>query len=119
MLKQERRKQTQWTSRAWRLKFQEIGENSSASPDFNADTLAASLPSHDGTSGVPTYAGMVRGVFEVRAKAVGTASASGAEVAYAIEPGAPPGFSPLWILSMKKIEVPAQSFVCFGSPVLS
>ena len=39
------------------------GESSPAPPDFSADTLGAFLPSHDCTSGVPKYAGMVRGVF--------------------------------------------------------
>ena len=75
-------------------------------------TLGAFLPSHDNTSGVPKYAGMVRGVFETKAKT------GGGRGAYAIEPGVPPGLSPLWILLLKKVEVPANSFVCVGSPVL-
>ena len=91
------------------------GEHSTASPDFSADTLGAFLPSHDSASGVPKYAGMVRGVFEVKAKASGN---SGAEAAYAIEPGAPPGMSPLWIVLLKKVEVPGNTFVCVGSNVL-
>ena len=88
------------------------GESSVAPPDFSADTLGAFLPSHDDTSGVPKYAGMVRGVFQTRAKA---ASSTGA---YAIEPGAPPGYSPLWIVLLKKFEVPANSFACVGSHAL-
>ena len=88
------------------------GESSPAPPDFSADTLGAFLPSHDNTTGVPKYAGMVRGVFEMKAKAGGSSGA------YAIEPGAPPGFGPLWIALLKKIEAPANSFVCVGSPDL-
>ena len=93
------------------------GESSTASPDFSADTLGAFLPSHDSTSGVPKYAGMVRGFFEVRAK-VDRSTASSTAPAYAIEPGAPPGVCPLWIVLLKKVEVPGNSFVCVGSNVL-
>ena len=82
------------------------GESSPPPPDFSADTLGAFLPSHDNTSGVPKYTGMVRGVFETKAKA------GGGSGAYTLEPGAPPGFSPLWIALLKKVEVPANSFVC-------
>ena len=89
------------------------GESSPAPPDFSADTLGAFLPSHDNTSGSPPkYTGMVRGVFETKAKATGGSGA------YAIEPGAPPGFRLLWIVLLKKVEVPANSFVCVGSNVL-
>ena len=63
------------------------GEHSTTSPDFSADTLGAFLPSHDDTSGVPKYAGMVRGVFETKAKA------GGGSGAYALEPGVPPGLA--------------------------
>ena len=96
------------------------GEHSTASPDFSADTLGAFLPSHDTGSGgpgsgAPKYVGMVRSVFEVKAKANGS---SGAEAAFAIEPGAPPGMSPLWLVLLKKVEVPGNTFVCVGSNVL-
>ena len=90
------------------------GESSSDPPDFSAETLGAFLPSHDDTSGVPKYAGMVRSVFETKAKAGGGSGGGG----YALLPGAPPGFSPLWIALLKKVEVPANSFVCVGSNVL-
>ena len=90
------------------------GESSPAPPDFSADTLGAFLPSHDDTSGVPKYAGMVRSVFETKAKAGGGSGGGG----YAIEPGAPQGSSALWIALSKKVEVPANSFVCVGSNVL-
>ena len=99
------------------------GEGGAAAPDFSADTLGAFLPSHDDTSGVPKYTGLVRGVFETRVKAGGgpnpgesAGSSSGAK--YHIEPGAPPGQSPLWILLLKKVEVPANGFVCVGSTVV-
>ena len=91
---------------------------SDAAPDFSADALGAFLPSHDDTSGVPKYTGMVRGVFEVRVKAGSAAASSGNRPEYHIEPGAPPGQSALWILLLKKVEVPANSFVCVGSKVL-
>jgi hypothetical protein len=92
------------------------GESSTAPLDFSADTIGAFLPSHDNTSGVPKYAGMVRCVFETRAKSGGGASCGAP--AYAIVPGAPLGLSPLWIFWLKKVEVPANSFVCVGSHVL-
>ena len=37
---------------------------------------------------------------------------------YALEPGAPPGFSPLWIVLLKKLEVPGNSFGCVGLNVM-
>ena len=97
------------------------GESSIDSSHFSADTLGAFLPSHDGTGERPKYAGMVWGVFEVKAKANGVArgvAASSAASAYAIEPGAPPGVCPLWIVLLKKVEVPGNNFVCVGSNVL-
>ena len=99
------------------------GEHSTASPDFSADTLGAFLPSHDtgghgpgSQGGVPKYVGMVRSVFEVKAKANGLSG--GGEAAFAIEPGAPPGMSPLWLVLLKKVEVPGNTFVCVDSNVL-
>ena len=99
------------------------GEHSTASPDFSADTLGAFLPSHDTGgggpgSGVPKYVGMVRSVFEVKAKASGSGATLATTPPYAIEPAAPPGMSPLWIVLLKKVEVPGNTFVCVGSNVL-
>ena len=97
------------------------GEHSTTPPDFSADTLGAFLPSHDtgghgpgSQGGVPKYVGMVRSVFEVKAKANG----SGGEAAYSIEPGAPTGTSLLWLVLLKKVEVPGNTFVCVDSNVL-
>ena len=91
---------------------------STPSPGFSADTLGVFLPSHDSTGGVPKYSGMVRGMFEVKSKANGSPTGSSPVSAYSLEPGAPPGMSPLWIALLKKVEVPSNSFVCVGSKVL-
>ena len=93
------------------------GESSIDSSRCSADTLGAFLPSHDGTGGFPKYAGMVRGVFEVRAKVCKEDTSSGAP-AYAIEPVTTPGVCALWIVLLKKVEVPGNNFVCVVSNVL-
>ena len=80
--------------------------------DFSADTLGAHIPSHDDTTGTPKYTGLVRGVFEMRVK-----SGAGNNGTQSLEPGAPASYSHLWLLLLKKVDVPAQGVLCVGSTV--
>ena len=86
-----------------------VGGSGSGIAAFSASTLGQYVRAHEDTSGVPKCKGLCRPVFEYR-----KGESKGNSAAYSLEPGAPPGKSPLWLFSVKRIEVPAGGFVFWG-----